>query len=308
MSHLFILNEASMTDVLGQHVASVEATGRQQWQVHVGGGADLDASLRIERGWLRAFAGLEIDGSREATDLAGGISDDRLHAMLAANTRLAGGVKFVLADDPPTPRLAAEIPLVADEYFELDERIGQLCRGLRQGALEWHNPVAVSEKRARELRRSAPAAESESRFEDVCRESGWAISRRASGRFTVRLRIREAFYEALVEPDEEGCRLCVALGQSVPEVDVCRRAAEVLLLSACGVVRMAVATVVPGGTARQYRWEAALAAASLPREWDHALSALTTACQTTAVELAALEDPLLAETYLQLRGMGGISP
>jgi hypothetical protein len=250
---------------------------------------------------------LEGDSPREAADRTGDISADRLQAMLAANARLPGGVKFVLADDPPRPLLAAELPLLADDDFELGDRVGQLCRGLRQGARQWRHPLADAGKLPGNTRRSA-AAQVENRFEEICRESGWTISRRASGRFAVRLDVREAFYQALIEPAEEGCRLCVALGQSVPDVDVCRRASGVLLLSACGVVRMAAATIVPGDVARQYRWEAALAAASRPKEWDHALSALTIACQTTAMELGALEEPALAEAYLQLRGMGSIAP
>jgi hypothetical protein len=342
MSRLLILNEASMAALLGQHADCVEATGRQRWQFRLGRGADLGASLRIERGWLQVSAPLDGDSPREAADRTGDISDDRLQAMLAANARLSGGVKFVLADDPLStcpeiscgagvppakaagtaapqkhgvhlgrglrPLLAAEISLLADDDFELGERIGQLCRGLRQGARQWRHSIAEPGKPPGDVRRSAPAAHVESRFEEICRESGWTISRRANGRFAVRLDVREAFYQALVEPAEEGCRLCVALGQSVPDVDVCRRAVDVLLLSACGVVRMAAATVVPGEVARQYRWESALAAASRPKEWDHALSALTIACQTTVMELGALEDPALAEAYLQLRGTGRISP
>ncbi len=343
MSHLFILNEASMADLLGQHADCVEATGRQRWQFRLGRGAEPRASLRIERGWLQVSAPLEGDSPPEAADRTGGISADGLQAMLAANARLPGGVKFVLADSPAStgpemscgagvpparatrkaapqkrgvqrgpalrPLLAAELPLLADDDFELGERIGQLCRGLRQGARRWRHLLAEPGKLPGDVRRSAPAAHVENRFEEICRESGWTISsRRAGGRFAVRLDVRETFYQALVEPSEEGCRLCVVLGQSVPDVDVCRRAAGVLLLSACGVVRMAAATVVPGEAARQYRWEAALDAASRPKEWDHALSALTTACQTTAMELGALEEPSLAEAYLQLRGMGRISP
>jgi hypothetical protein len=227
--------------------------------------------------------------------------------MLTANARLPGGVKFALADDPVRPLLAAEIPLLAEENFELDDRIGQLCRGLREGAIEWRRPLAATGNPPSGVRRSA-AAGVESRFEEVCRESGWTVSRRGNGRFAVRLDVREAFYQARVEPVEEGCRLCVALEQSVPDVEVCRRAADVLLLSACGAVRMAAATIVPGDAARQYRWEAALAAASPPKEWDHALSALTIACQATALELGALEAPALAEAYLQLRGTGRTSP
>ena len=308
MSRLLIFNEASMAALLGQHAGCVEATGRQRWQFHLGRGADLGASLRIDRGWLQVSALLDGDSPREAADRTGDVCDDRLQAMLAANAHLPGGVKFVLAGDPPGPLLAAEIPLLADEDFELGERIGQLFRGLRQGARLWRHSFAGRGKLPGNVRRPAPAAHVEKRFEEVCRESGWTISRWASGRFAVRLEVREAFYQALVEPAEEGCRLCVALEQSVPEVDVCRRAADVLLLSACGVVRMAAAAVVAGEVARQYRWEASLAAASRAKEWDHALSALTIACQTTAMELGSLEDPAMAEAYLQLRGMGGISP
>jgi hypothetical protein len=308
MSRLFMLNEASLADVLGQHAASVEATGRQRWQFHLGREADLDATLSIERGWLRVSAPLDGGGPRKAADRSCRLSGDRLQTMLAANARLPGGVKFVLADDPPRPMLAAEIPLLADEDFELGDRIGRLCRGLRRGALEWRHPVTEFGELPGDVHKSAPAEHAESRFGEVCRELGWSMSRRRSGRLAVRLDVREAFYQALVEPSGEGCRLCVDLEQSVPDVDVCRRASEVLLLSACGVVRMAAATVVPGDAARQYRWEAALAAASQPKEWAHALSALTIACQATALELAALEDPVLAEAYLQVRGMGRTTP
>jgi hypothetical protein len=308
MSRLFILNEASIADLLGRHADSVEATGRQQWQFHLGRGGGLDASLRIDRGWLQVSAPLGGDCPRDAGDRPDDCSDDRLQAMLAANARIGGGVKFVLAGDPPRPFLAGEIPLAAEEDLELDERIGQLCRGLGQGAREWRHPLAERGIPPGGVRQSAPAADEESRFEEICRESGWTVSRRGKGRFAVRLDVREAFYQAQVEPAGEGCRLCAALGQSVFDVDVCRRAAGVLLLAACGLVRMAAATVVPGDAAWQYRWEAVLAGASQPKEWDHALSALTIACQTTALELAALEDPALAEAYLQLRGTGRTSP
>jgi hypothetical protein len=308
MSRVFLLDEASLADVLGRHAASVEATGRQRWQFHLGREADLDVSLRIDRGWLRVSAPLGGDRPRKAAGRYCGLSGDRLQTMLAANARLPGGVKFVLADDPPRPLLAAEIPLAAEEDFDLGDRIGRLCRGLRRGALEWRHPVAEPGELASDVRRSTDAADVESRFEEVCRESGWTVSRRGNGRFAVRLDVREAFYQAMVEPSGEGCRLCVALEQSVSEVDVCRHAAEVLLLSANGVVRMAAATVVAGAAARQYRWEAALTAAAQPREWAHALSALTIACQATALELRALEDPLLAEAYFELRAAGRTSP
>jgi hypothetical protein len=286
----------------------VRATGRQQWQFQLGREAHLDASLRIERGWLRVSAPLIGERPRKAADRAGALSGDRRQAMLAANARLPGGVKFVLADDPPRPSLAAEIPLGAEEDLDWSDRIARLCRGLRRGALEWRHWAAKPGELPGAVRRPGPAANAESRFEEVCRESGWAISRRGNGRIAVRLGVREAFYQALAEPGEEGFRLCVDLEQSVSDVDVCRQAAEALLLSACGAVRMAAATVVSGAAARQYRWEAALAAAAQAKDWAHALSALTIACQATALELRALEDPLLAEAYLRMRATGRTSP
>ena len=307
MSHLFILNEASMADLLGQHADGVEATGRQRWQLHLGRGADLDVSLRMERGWLQVSAPLEGDWPTTAPqDGPCELSDDRLQSMLAANAWIAGGVKFVLADDPPRPLLAAEIPLVAEDDFDIDDRVGQLCQGLREGVCQWRRPTIEAGNPSGDVDRLA--ADAERSFEEACREAGWAISRRPNGRFTVRLDVREAFYQAEVQPSDEGCRLCVALGQSVPEADVCRRAAELFLLRACGIVRMAAATIIPGDAAWQFRWEAALADRSRPQEWHHALSALTIACQTTALELCTLDDPVLAEAYLQLRGTGRISP
>ena len=306
MSHLFILNEASMADLLGQHADGVEATGRQQWQFHLGRGADLDASLRMERGWLQVSAPLEGDWPKAGPGGTCELSDDRLQSTLAANAWIAGGVKFVLADDPPRPLLAAEIPLVAEDDFDIDDRVGQLCQGLRQGVRQWRRPT--TEAASPSDNGDRPATDAERSFEEACREAGWTISRRSNGRLAVRLDVREAFYQAEVEPSDEGCRLCVALGQSVPEADVCRRAAELLLLRACGVVRMAAATIVPGDAAWQFRWEATLGNASRPQEWHHALSALTIACQTTALELGALDDPVLAEAYLQLRETGRISP
>jgi hypothetical protein len=312
MSRLFIPSKTSIGDLLNRHAVSVEAAGQQRWQFHLSlrPEAGLDAMLRVERGWLRIAAPLDGDASPEAADSCR-LSDDRLQAMLAANARLPGGVKFVLADDPPRAMLAAEIPFLADqdedEDLELDDRIGRLCRGLRRGALGWRYRIAEPDEFLGAVHRPAPAARAERRFEEICRELGWTVSRRGNGRLAVRLDLREAFYQAQVEATDEGLRLCVALEQSVADVDVCRRAADVLLLSACGAVRMAAATVVEGEASRQYRWEAAFAAAAQPTEWGHALSALTIACQATAAELGALEDPVLAETYLQLRGMGRTS-
>jgi hypothetical protein len=80
------------------------------------------------------------------------------------------------------------------------------------------------------------------------------------------------------------------------------RATEVLLLAACGAVRLARAWLSAAGDTPVVGWEAGLPPKPGPRQLDHALTALSAACRLTVREIEALADEALAERYLALRG------
>ena len=297
----------AITDSLGKHAECVEPAGHQRWRFKLNGGANLDGVVQRENDWLLFEAPLGRGGRQ--------LTARRLGQMLRDNAGLAGGAKCGLGEDPRQVTLSAEIPWDADAEGDLGGRIGQVCAGFRQAAHRYAEGKArAADPQANDEPADEPADDhpadpaaagpaTDLDLAGLCEQAGWPYTRRANGQVTVPLEIRDAFHQALHSREGAVNRLSIPLAHPPSGRRTCRKAIEVLLLSACRLVRMAraVASAADGGP--EYRWEVALGEEPGPEELRHALSALSVACRLTAREVQALEEEHLAEEYLRVRGI-----
>jgi hypothetical protein len=226
--------------------------------------------------------------------------------MLAQNVELAGGVKFTLADDPPLPCLAAEIPFDEDESG-LGARISRACDGFSQawlgftggqcpGEPDLEDPPATSDKaRSNELAFD---------FVAVCKETGWPATERPGNQVAVELDVPGCFCQALVQPmGREGLHFGVDMAAASAVSVTSRHAISVVLLHACEILRMARAVTRTAGGNTTYGWEVSLDRIAGARDVEYALGALSIACGLSVREVSVFQqDESLARRYLMLRG------
>jgi hypothetical protein len=291
-----------IVECLSQHLSAVERTGPDRWQFRVSGGADTAGTIVMQPDWLRIGVRLIVDRTGRL------LSPRQLQWMLQANAELPGGVKFWLDEPGQQASLAAEIPLEDDNFDSqrsLEPWIGEVCAGLRQGALLWSVLKARNPGRHETAMIDLEAevdGEAEHHLAQLCQRIGWTFSTRANRQIAVRLDVRDAFCQALLAPDlGQMSRLRVSLGQATASDGDSPEAISMLLLSACRAVRLARAVVAPASETLEYRWEVLLPPGFGGRELKHALSALSVACQLTARELQSLEDETIAREYLAMR-------
>ena len=134
-----------------------------------------------------------------------------------------------------------------------------------------------------------------------CRESGWTFAER-SGKLVVDLEVPDAFQQAAVEPKaQRGVAVSVDVTASgEPLAMPCQEALALLLLRACGVVRMVRAAVEDVGSGTAARFEVLFSDTPCSAELAHAFSALSVACRIAGREAAILQhDEIVARAYLK---------
>lgn len=212
---------------------------------------------------------------------------------LVRNGSLNGLAKLVLTGDGSL-RLRAEIPIVEDA--DLTTRVRETCGGFETGRslkAELSSPA------------DSPAGEAEPiDLKRLCSEAGWPLAERGGRRLAVELEVPGGFSQALLIPEKQGVRISCEVATLDAITEECRQAVGGFLLAACGLVRMARASVNANGTPPVARFEVVFATAPSPMEISSALESLSVGCSLCGEEIKTLQVPAIAERYLALRGWG----
>ena len=193
-------------------------------------------------------------------------------------------------------RLLAELPV--QESVALSERVRESCAGFEAARVRLQ-PGAGSapEFTAPE----APALEPMD-LRSLCSEAGWPFIERAGGTLAVDLDLPTSFYQALLVPSGRGLRIGCDLATLDGAPPVCRRAIGGFLLAASGAVRLARAAITSGELWPVARFEVVFATPPCPSEISSALESLHVGCGLCGEEIKTLQDPIVAQHYLELQG------
>jgi hypothetical protein len=250
---------------------SVDESAPRRWAFALRNGTELAASASVRDGWLSLAAPLDASAP----------TPSRVWDLLAWNATLGGAVRFALDRRGTCAR--ADLPL--DEDVDVGRRILETCAGLKAASdLLRGTAEAPVERTGGDLATDG--------LRELCRQSGWPAAERDAARFAVDLDVPGAFEQALAEPRADGS-LCVAvplLAEARPAepAAICRQAVGLLLLRACGVVRMARGAAEPRDGAPQARFEVVFESAPCAAELAHAFAALSVACRVASREAAVL--------------------
>jgi len=270
----------SEVDAILRSVARQVREQQDGWRFTVGDAADLGARAELGDGWLTLIAPWPEQ-----------LTPDRAWPLVCRNARLAGQAKYALLEDRLECR--AEIPLVAGADWA--GRLRQSYAGFVQAfAVADGAPAAPGE----------PGAAAEpAQLADLLEQAGWPALLRDPQRAAVELETGSGLYhQALVEQTPGGWRLTADLVSWREAAEESRRALAVLMLRACGAVRLIRAAAREEFPLRAWL-EVCYPSAPRPAELHHALAALSVACRLCAQEAAALEDPALAQAYLELQAL-----
>jgi len=290
---------------LAKHAEQVEAAGPGRWSFQLDGGARLQGAACHDSGWLSMEARQIRRAERKQPP------SERFSRMIRANAELDDGVKFVLGDGPGEVRLAAEMPLEADDDLDPGPWIGRVCAGFREGVRRLASRAAPGPSHEADdvADPAEPDHEADGELAALCQQAQWPFTQRASGQVVVPLDVPDelrGLLQASLAPGPAGVRrLRVELAGAAPQTPVCRVAVEVLLLTACRTVRLARAIGVRVRGGEGYGWEAVWEPEGGPRNLDHALAALSVACRMTALEVGVLHEETFARRYLAMRGIVG---
>lgn len=295
MTVLLTDQSTTISTALKRAAATVEASGFGRWAWTLPcQGKLLRASARAEDDWLH------LDLPLRDARIFGQGALERLGEILSWNADISGGGKFRLGQDQPFVHLAAEIPL-AEEESDLPERLEEASGGFQEAAGKFFCGAVPggADTLPRSYRVNRDAVE----LPTLCQEAGWPFVQRAGGRLTVELDVPQGYFQALIQRRDNGpVVLEVELASWEELAPLCRRAIAVFLLTACGVVRMARATLTAQPDNQTVAaWEVVLNNPTAT-EMAHALSALSMACRFTAREVQALCDESIARKFLEVRG------
>jgi hypothetical protein len=304
-----VWNAAAVAETLDDCAGSLEQLGPVRWSFLPSNGADLRVEARIDEGWLLLNAGLPARRYRPTAAA--------LWHMLEQNGGLPGGAKLARLSGQRQLSACAELRL--DREIDLGTRLSQACAGLKAAEVVH---VAVSE--AAELvvpegwspgadeqggGRSTQSDSSSSDLRELCEESGWTFTEQPGGRLVVDLDVPGEFHQAALQ--RKGSRQVVVTTNLAPcdgsAPARCRQALGLLLLRACGVVRMARAAAGVFEARASARFEVAFDTEPCAGELAHALSSLSTACRLCAKEADVLHsDERIAREYLARWGRASL--
>jgi hypothetical protein len=120
----------------------------------------------------------------------------------------------------------------------------------------------------------------------------------------VELEVPGGFSHAVLIPEKQGVRVSCEIATLDAIREECWQAVAGFLLAACGLVRMARASVNANGMPLAPRFEVVFGSAPSPVEISSALESLSVCCSLCGEEIRTLQVPAIAERYLALRGWG----
>jgi len=274
LMHDIRLNEIDAC--LRKLVPLVERVEGQQWELVFTNSHAQYATARLDEDWLLLDAPLGAN--------AGGFAPGKL---LAWNGRLSGNSKYALAPGGAT-HLRAEIPLL--EGVQLRNRLGGACLGFQEALrlLEGEaDAVAASD---------AAGSETASDLISLMADSGWPFTERSAGRLAVPLEARQGFFQAMVEAGAgSAVRVSLDLVRWEEPSPQSRQALSVLLLTACGALRLARAVAEEADSRTSAWFEVRFSEAPEVAELACALAALSVAPRRCGREAAQPEDDRIAK-------------
>jgi hypothetical protein len=248
-------------------------------------GGKIPIDGRLDGAWCVLQAPLQHNGS------------DPFWALIAAAADFPPLTKPVLDARCGLLSVRAEFPV--GRGIDAERRAREACAGLEK-ALTRGSRRVVKRKRARAGCPPSAAAG----LDALVADAGWSSARSDDGTLTVDLETSRGVWRArIVNLGIDGVNIAAPLTSGTELEAVHRQALGLFLLSAAGGVRLVRATVDEGprGVVMP-RFEVRLPAAPAATEIDHALAALTAACEYCGPEARSLFEKDLAEQYLLVRG------
>jgi len=265
-------------------IADLEPIGRHAWRFVMANGAKVNAEARLAREWLELRAAVPDPDDQDPA---------RLWALLRQNARFDGSVRVVLGLDDD--RLSARADVWTGDKPDLELRVAAAATALSSAchalATETGDDSPVS-PRPKESHAST-------RLEDLCREAGWAFTRRGGGLEVPLDRARSSRQARVAVTSGESVHAVVDLADTAADSSPSCTAIACVLLRVAAVVRLVKGVALAQDDGRQ---TAALVAVSESPDAalgvDRALSALATACRLVEREVQALGNEWLARRYL----------
>ncbi len=282
-----------ITGWLVQAAADARQAGCGRWELGLRNGGRIPASASVEDDWFVLRLPLE-DAYAETDEWS----------LLRRNGSLEGLCKIVLDPARRVRQLRADIPLDTGHGFaSLSRRIVETLRGFEsalKGPQEsFGKPEPIGTHPSLEMNEQ-PIVPVD--VAGLLEESGWTHAERSPLKYAVDLDVRGGFTQAMVA--EQGTGAVAAYVECARYEGLSDRQREALgrfLLTACGIVRMARASIVEAEAAAVAGFEVRIAAPGTS-EICHALAALSTAADFFGRESRSLADGKIAEIYLMAGG------
>ncbi len=296
---IFETPEPSIGEALaGCGAQSVKQLGESSWKLSFSNGEAFDAVAMTDEDWLAVEVQNPAAQKRPSSRLG------QLWDFLALNPLLPGGVKYALMPKDRGPRIRVELPLEEGACPAGAIRLAAL--GLKVAFHRLNDKAQADD--ATDPKPTCPA-ETEAADEkgddlsDLCNAAGWKFAKRASGRLAVELEAPANPCQAIVEHRGAGIAAAVELAACEGLGRESRHAAALMLLTACGLVRMVRATASRTDARTALGYEVAMGVGPTAGQLGRALSALSVACGFCGQqELAAMQDESIAQRYLSVRG------
>ena len=260
--------------------------GDSGWRLSLLNGAPHFVTAKIVGDWLVL----------EAESFHIGQETDAYWQALGRNASLAGLAKIVLSNDG-RGQIRAELPL--QDGVEISARIGEAFDGFADAWSATEHPSAPA---APPLGDAGPID-----LKHLCAEAGWVFTERTGGKLVVELEVPGNYYQAVFLPTGQGVRISCELAELDSVTEPGRFALAGLLLAASGHIRMARASVSQNGGPPVAQFEILFETAPSPFEISSALETLSVACSLCGEEIKSLQNPVIAERYLALRGRGSMT-
>ncbi len=287
------MSEVTRTDVvvaLEKLWPCVQESGAGEWS--------LASSRRKSRKPHRVQATLSDEWLRFDATVEAQTDPQQLWILLTSRAALDGWCKLALSEARGDPKtrvcLIADIALDGDDFSERLRRV--FSKFLE--TLTW----LQSGKKRKAARTGSPGVALETpQILQICEQAGWICRERSSGKVEVRAGGEGSAFRAELESNDR-----VTLRASTPLACLkgwsaeSRRALGIFVLRANAAVRLARAAVEESNGTGCVRLEVCFGTAPTSAELDMALSALAVAWGSSHREVAALEDPKLAQQYLVL--------
>ncbi len=270
---------------------SFDRIGPGHWGLALPGAGNGIVTARLAGSWLVIKGALDAGGKCMPVDQAA------MWNYLARNAGLAGNAKYSIGDDGSVAA-GAEITLedLPSEIVSL--RIAEAVKGVIEARREPPDQSAgvPSCGNARDT-----GSDDSTRLTDLCADAGWPFIERSADRLQVEIN-PAGFPQAVIERSSSGVAIradFVAEEGAYPE-DERADALGMLLLRACGRLRLARAVTCQETPRGSVGFEVMFAGTPHPREVGQGLAALAVACELTWREVRALAaDAGLAQAYLR---------